>query len=168
MHHECTKECQQDAIECIRNVLEREKTGAVNWISSVTCNIDALPEGCNISGPIQLLAVEDVRDAQNADLAISRVLVLKWIHADLKHKDKLSEDGPVWHHLREWAPSADWWRWHSQERDHEEETVGCSWFPTAHGLQTPTWGDGTLGMEDGGSCQGMLKMRNEMSQIIIK
>lgn len=99
---ECTEECQQDAIECIGKALRREETGDVNWISAVTCNIDALPEECNISEPIQPLAVQDIRDAQNADIAINRVLALKRTHAHLKHKDKMAESEAVRHLLREW------------------------------------------------------------------
>lgn len=99
---ECTEECPQEAIKCIGNAVEKDKTEDVDWISAVTCNIDALPDGCNILEPIQPLAVEDIRVAQNADLAISRVLALKKTHASLKHKDKLAESDAVRQLLREW------------------------------------------------------------------
>lgn len=74
---ECTEECQQAAIECIGKASKRDEAGEVNWIFAVTCNEDALPEGCNISEPIQALGAEDMRAAQNADPVISRVLTLK-------------------------------------------------------------------------------------------
>lgn len=57
--------------------LEREKTGEASWVSPVTCNVDALPEGGIISETIQPFAVDNVRDAQNADAAINRILSLK-------------------------------------------------------------------------------------------
>lgn len=98
----CTEECQQDAIECIGNALRREEIEDVNWISAVTCNIDALPEECNISEPIQPLAVGVIREAQNADAAISRVLALKRTNAPLKRKDRMAESETVRHLLREW------------------------------------------------------------------
>lgn len=56
----------------------------------------------NISGPIKHLAVEDIRDAQNANVATNRVLVLKRTHAHLKYKDKMAESETVRHLLREW------------------------------------------------------------------
>ena len=99
---ECTEECQQEAIECIGKALDIDKAGELNWIFAVTCNEDALPEGCNISEPIQSLAVGDIRKAQNADLVISRVVALKKTHTYLKHKDKLTEDEAVRQLLREW------------------------------------------------------------------
>lgn len=89
---ECTEELQPDAFECIGEALEKAKTEEVNWISAITCNLDALPEGCTISQTIQPLAVKDIRDAQNADLAISRVLALKKTNIHLRHKDKLAEN----------------------------------------------------------------------------
>lgn len=121
---ECTEECPQEAIECIGKALERDKTQDVDWISAVTCNIDALPEGCNITAPIQPLAVEDIRVAQSADLAISRALALKKTHAFLKHKDKLAESEAVRQLLREWPRlkiDED-----SQKRDCSETAVSCS------------------------------------------
>ncbi len=99
---ECTEECQQEAIQCIGKALDIDKTGEVNWISAVTCNEDALPEGCNISEPIQPLAAGDIRTAQNADLVINRVVTLKKTNVHLKHKDKLTENEGVRQLLREW------------------------------------------------------------------
>ncbi len=89
-------------MECIGKALERNQAGEFNWISAGTCHVDALPEGCNISEPIQPLASEDIRVAQSADLTISRVLALKRTHVHLKHKDKLTEGGAVRQLLREW------------------------------------------------------------------
>ncbi|TKS65275.1 Retrovirus-related Pol polyprotein [Collichthys lucidus] len=100
---ECTEECQQETIKCISKALDMDKTGEVNWISAVTCNDDALPEGCNISEPIQPLAADDIRTAQNADLVINRVVTLKKTHVHLKHKDKLAENEDVRQLLREWS-----------------------------------------------------------------
>lgn len=82
--------------------MDRDKTGEVNWICAVTCNTDALPEGSNISEPIQPLAAEDIRASQNADPTISRVLVLKRTHAYLKYKQKLAENEAVRQLIREW------------------------------------------------------------------
>jgi len=70
------KGCPQEALECIGKALERDKNQDIDWISAVTCNIDALPEVCNISEPIQPIVVQDIRVAQSADLAISRALAL--------------------------------------------------------------------------------------------
>ena len=47
------------------------------WISAVTCSEDALPEGCSIAEPVQPLATDNLRTAQNADLVIKRVVTLK-------------------------------------------------------------------------------------------
>lgn len=99
---ECTEEYQQDDIECIGKALEREKTGEMNWISAVTCNVNALPEGCIVSEPIQPFAVDDIRDAQDADIAINRVLSLKRTHTYLKHKEKMAESEAVRYLLRQW------------------------------------------------------------------
>ncbi len=67
----CTEECEQEVLDSIGKALLGERTGEVNWISAVTCNTDALPEGSNISESIQPLAVEDIRAAQNSDPALS-------------------------------------------------------------------------------------------------
>lgn len=104
--HDCTEECPPEAIECIGIASKRTATRESNWIFNVTCNEDALPEGCNISEPIQALSAEEVRAAQKADPAKNRVLVLKRTHANLKHKDKVGENEFVrlllteWRHLR--------------------------------------------------------------------
>lgn len=51
--------------------MNRDEAGENNWIFTVTCNEDALPERCNISEPIQALSAEEVKATQNADPAIS-------------------------------------------------------------------------------------------------
>lgn len=89
---ECTEEYQEETIKCIGKALDIDKTGEVNWISAVTCNEDALPEGCNISEPIQPFAADDIRGAQNPDLGRNRIVTLKKTHVHLKHKDKLAEN----------------------------------------------------------------------------
>lgn len=99
---ECTEECKQEVMESISKALEMEKRGEIDWISAVTCNTDALPEESSFSEPIQPLAVDDIRSAQNADPGISRVLVLKRTHAHLRHKHKLGETEVVRQLLREW------------------------------------------------------------------
>lgn len=69
---------------------------------AITYNTDVLPEGCNISKPICPFAVEDIRAAQNADLAISRVLTMKRTYAYLKQKHKLAENEAVIQLISEW------------------------------------------------------------------
>ncbi|KAL7842136.1 hypothetical protein SRHO_G00238250 [Serrasalmus rhombeus] len=98
---ECTEECPREAIVCIGKALEGEKTGEINWISAVTCNVDALPEEHHLQS-IQPLASEDIKTAQNADLVISRVFELKRTSNHLKYKDKLAETEAVRVFLREW------------------------------------------------------------------
>ncbi|KAK7909570.1 hypothetical protein WMY93_014254 [Mugilogobius chulae] len=99
---ECTEECHQEDIEGIGLGMEGENRGEVNWISAVTCNIDALPEEASIVPPVQPLASKDIRAAQGADPVITRVLTLKRNYTHLKHKEKVGESAPVRHLLREW------------------------------------------------------------------
>lgn len=142
---------QRNVTESTREALEREKNGEVNWIAAVTCNTDALPEGGNIPEPIQPLAVDNIRAAQNADLAMSRVSVLKRTHAYLNRKHKQAENEAVRHLI--W----DRWRRDPKERNSNQNTAGCNWVPEAYRLQTPKQGDGTLRCRaNGGSCQGMV------------
>ena len=99
---ECTEEFQEEAMEAIGKALKGERTGEINWISSVTCNIDTLPEETIVPESIQPVAVEDIRAAQNTDPTISRILALKKTHAFLKHKHKLAENENVRQLIREW------------------------------------------------------------------
>lgn len=89
-------------MESITKALEIEKRREIDWISAVTCNTDALPEESSFSEPIQPLAVDNIRSAQNADPGISRVLVLKRTHAHLWHKHNLGETEVVRQLLKEW------------------------------------------------------------------
>ncbi|KAI4885982.1 hypothetical protein NFI96_028798, partial [Prochilodus magdalenae] len=100
---ECTEECPQEAIVCIGTALEGDKIGGVNWITAVTCNVDALLEEHHFLHPIQPFASEDIRAAQNADAAISRVLDLKRLFHHMRYKDKLAETEAVRMFLREWS-----------------------------------------------------------------
>lgn len=55
-------------MESISKALEIEKRGEINWILSVTCNTDALPVESTFPQPIQPLAVNNIRSAQNAEV----------------------------------------------------------------------------------------------------
>ena len=99
---ECTEECQQDVWQSVGEAMSMARTGEINWISAVTCNVDTLPGEDSISSPIQPLTAQDIRDSQNADPVISRVMTLKRKHDRLTYKDKLKETLAVRQLLREW------------------------------------------------------------------
>lgn len=100
---ECTEECHQEDIEGIGLGLQEENRGEINWISAVTCNIGALPPEVSVAPPVQPLAAQDIRAAQETDPAISRVLFLKQKYTHLKYKEKVTESALVRRLLREWS-----------------------------------------------------------------
>ncbi|KAK7904447.1 hypothetical protein WMY93_017054 [Mugilogobius chulae] len=100
---ECTEECEPEVVQSIGKALKNSQRGESNWISAITCNVEALPQDGSIIPSIQPLSIADLKAKQDADPVIQRVASLKRNYTYLKYKEKAAEGEQVQTLLREWS-----------------------------------------------------------------